>query len=281
MKPENLAKMCAKDFGVRKVQFTWDLIDPWWPEQERDMLAHQYKESFENNGIEITSSFAGVASYTYGQFLAPTKAQRDVSLIFFKRAIDLTRALGIGVMGTPIGGMSYEDARNPKTREERYQGALSYLFELARYGKERGLSEILIEATPLLTEFPHNPAASIKLMKDLENRTDIPVRLLIDWGHATFEPLLKEEANMELWLRKCGPFVGGIHLQQTDGQWDRHWDFTREGIVTPALIKHTMYNSGMEDMVQYLEVVTVFEDDDDRVYDGIKKTMEYLRRELA
>ena len=31
MKPAQLAAMCKHDFGVEHVQFTWDLIDPWWP----------------------------------------------------------------------------------------------------------------------------------------------------------------------------------------------------------------------------------------------------------
>lgn len=281
LRPENLARMCKEDFGVAKVQFTWDLIDPWWPEQERDLLATQYRDAFAKRGVEITSSFGGVASYTYAQLLAPTREQREISLQFFKRAIDLTRALGAKVMGTPMGGMSYEDARNPAQREERYWDAISYLVQLAAYGREKGLEEIWIEATPLLTEFPHNPATSVKLMEDLAGKTEIPIRLLIDWGHATMAPLLQEEADMELWLKKCAPYVGGIHLQQTDGQWDRHWDFTREGIITPSLIRRTLQAAGLEDMVQYLEVVTIFEEDDDAVLAGMKKTMEFLHQALA
>ncbi len=50
--------------------------------------------------------------------------------------------------------------------------------------------------------------------------------------------------------------------------------------MTPKLIKRATKNAGLEDIVQYLEVVTIFEDDDDAVYDGMKKTMDYLHREL-
>lgn len=95
----------------------------------------------------------------------------------------------------------------------------------------------MIEATPLITEFPHSPAASLQLMKDLEGTTDVPVRLLIDWGHALYKPLLRDEADMSLWLKECYPYVDSIHLQQTDGLLDRHWDFTSEGIITLELIK--------------------------------------------
>lgn len=276
--PENLARMCREDYGVKHVQFTWDLIDPWWPDTLRNRMARRYQKAFSDEGVEITSSFGGVASYTYAQLLAPSEEQREISFEFFKRAIDLTAEMGVKVLGTPIGGMTYEDARDENKRALRYETALEYLRQLAAYGKKQGLAEIQIEATPLLTEFPHSPAASVKLMKDLNKTTDIPIRLLIDWGHALFKPLLQNEADMELWLKACAPYVTGIHLQQTDGLWDRHWDFTKPGILTPELIKAVTKNAGVEDIIQYLEVVTIFEDSDDAVYNGMKKTMEFLHK---
>lgn len=85
---------------------------------------------------------------------------------------------------------------------------------------------------------------------------------------------------MELWFKKCGPYAGAIHLQQTDGKWDRHWDFTNpEGIITPELILKATHEGGLDDVYQYLEVVTIYEDDDDAVYGRMKKTMDYLHRE--
>ncbi|KMZ54132.1 sugar phosphate isomerase/epimerase family protein [Dorea sp. D27] len=279
LEPDKLARMCKQDFGTDHVQFTWDLIDPWWPEELRDVLAIRYKEAFAKEGVHIDATFGGLASYSYAHLLAPSKEQREAAFLFFKRAVDLTAVMGAKVMGTPVGGMSYDDARCPERREELYEEMLAYVRRLASYGKERGLEEIHIEATPLITEFPHSPEVSVKMMKDLEG-TDIPVRLLVDWGHALYKPLLKEEADIELWLCTCAPYIGSIHLQQTDGQWDRHWDFTREGIVTPELIRHATAKAGLDDIMQYLEVVTIFEDDDDAVYGGMKKTMDYLHREL-
>ena len=133
----------------------------------------------------------------------------------------------------------------------------------------------------MITEFPHSPEVSVQMMKDLEG-TDIPIKLLVDWGHALYKPLLKEEADIELWFKQCAPYIGSIHLQQTDGHWDRHWDFTHEGgIITPELIKKATTEAGLDDITQYLEVVTIFEDDDDAVYEGMKKTMDYLHKELG
>jgi len=280
LEPKQLASMCRNDFGVEHVQFTWDLIDPWWPEPQRDIMIKDYRDAFESEGLKIDATFGGLASYTYAHLLAPSEIQREIAFTFFKRAIDLTVAMGAGVMGTPVGGMSYNDAKNEARRAELYEIMLDYLKKLAAYGKEKGLKEIHIEATPLITEFPHSPAVSVKMMKDLEGSA-IPIKLLIDWGHALYKPLLKEEADMELWLKECAPYVGSIHLQQTDGMLDRHWDFTKEGIITPELIKKATREAGLDHIVQYLEVVTAFEADDDEIYEGMKKTMDYLHKELG
>lgn len=279
LEPEILAAMCKDDFGVSNVQFTFDLIDPWWPDQARDIITASYRKAFESKGLSIDAAFGGLASYTYAQFLAPFAEQRAIALQFFKRAVDMTLALGAKVMGTPVGGMSNRDANDPGRRAELYASMVGQVKELAAYGREKGLEEIHIEATPLITEFPHSPTASVKLMDDLADSA-IPIKLLIDWGHALYQPLLGREADMDLWFEKCGPYIGSIHLQQTDGQLDRHWDFTKEGLVTGEMIRRATEMAGLGDIPQYLEVVTAFESPDEEVYAGLKKSMDYLHRTL-
>ena len=82
--PVELAKMIKEDFGVDHVQFTWDLIDPWWPQAQRDVMVYQYKDAFADAGITIDATFGGLASYSYAHLLAPTKIQRDIAFTFFK-----------------------------------------------------------------------------------------------------------------------------------------------------------------------------------------------------
>lgn len=274
--PSGLARMCREDFNVDTVQFTLDLIDPWWPEEKRDEIAAQYKTAFDKYGVKIKSVFGGVAAYTYSQLLSPTKIQREISVEFFKRMIDLAVLLGADEIGSPIGGMSYEDAKNPITAAELYESAKRSLCEIAEYGHQKELRQILIEATPLVTEFLYTPQAAKALMTELDGKTKIPVRLLIDWGHALFNQIPGTMPDMAYWLKECAPYVGGIHLQQTDGLYDRHWDFTKKGLVNAELIKSVTKECGADDIIQYLEVVTIFEEFDDKVYDGMLKTMKYL-----
>src|SRR6516164_8994815 len=72
--------------------------------------------------------------------------------------------------------------------------------------KAAGLKKILLEPTPLSTEFPSDPRGSLQLMRDLEG-TAVPVLLLVDWGHVLFEPLLKEQADMGIWLTTCLSYI--------------------------------------------------------------------------
>jgi sugar phosphate isomerase/epimerase len=277
LEPDILASIVSEELGVKNVQFTFDLLDPWWPEVVRDSLARQYKNAFSKQGVCIDAAFGGLASYTYPQFLSPFPEGREVALAFFKRAIDMTLALGANVMGTPVGGMSNHDANDPVRRSELYGMMVQLIKELACYGKFKGLGEIHIEATPLITEFPHNPAASIKLMEDLSDAA-IPIKLLIDWGHALYKPLLGSEADIDLWFSQCQPYVGSIHLQQTDGLLDRHWDFTVDGILTPKIIKEATEKASLGNIVSYLEIVPAFESPDAEVLEKTKKSLDILRQ---
>lgn len=278
--PEQLAQICKQDLGVDHVQFTWDLINPWWPQDKRQILAERYRQAFDRQGIRIDASFGGIAAYTYAQLLSPTQIEREISLQFFKRCVDLTAELGAKIIGTPVGGMDHKDAFDPIRRQQRYQDLIGYIKQLATYCKDRSIEEIQIEATPLITEFPHSPAVSNQLIDDLQ-AADVKVSLLIDWGHALYKPLLQEEADMEWWLQQCGHNVGAIHLQQTDGLLDRHWGFDQDGLVTAEKIRQVADRTGTHHIPQYVEFIPPFEASDQEVLDRMKKTMYYLQRHLS
>ncbi|MFA6856767.1 MAG: sugar phosphate isomerase/epimerase family protein [Treponema sp.] len=278
--PDILAKMVREDFGITCVQLSWDQINPWWPDAARDRLAEKSAYAFRKEGITITSTFGGLASYSYGQLLSASEDERRISLDFLKRAVDMSVRMGVDTIGTPVGGMSNKDAYDPVSRQKCWQYAVDGIMSLAAYGAQQGLKEILIEATPLETEFPSTPDESVRLMKDLEGSA-VPVRLLVDWGHALYQPLLKEKADMELWLKTCRDFIGAIHLQQTDGKLDRHWGFSQEGLVTPGYIKTLAEKTGTEDIIQYLEVVPPFEAFDADVYREIQTSVTILKTVFA
>lgn len=274
---EQLAKVIKQDLAMDKVQFTWDLVDPWWPSPSRDAVAREYADAFCAAGITIESTFGGLASYCYNHFLAPSETLRDLGKEHLKRAIDMTAEMEVSATGMPLGSYSAQDAVNPARREEIYQHALQSLVELARYAKSRGLSALLIEPVPLTTEFPSSARDALRLMTDLDGATDIPVRLLVDWGHALFEPLFGEEADMGHWVRLCGDYIHAYHIQQTDGQLDRHWNFTHGGIVTPERLAAFWRDHHLVNQTYLLEAIYPFEQTDEFVLRDMRESISLLK----
>lgn len=280
LEPKALAALIRDELQVEEIQFSWDLLNPWWPAELRDALAAEWGQAFREAGLVLDGTFGGLASYTYPHLLAPREELRQVALDFFKRAIDMTIAMGTDSIGTPLGGMDHADAYDEKRRAEIYKRTLELVRELASYGKKAGLKQILIEPTPLFTEFPGTPDECVQLMEDLGD-TDIPVLYLLDWGHALMKPFLNEEADVDIWLSKVKPYIGAFHLQQTDGLLDRHWGFTQEGIIDVVELRGKLAEYGLDHMTQFVEIVYPFEATDEYVLDDMKKTMAYLRSRLA
>jgi len=275
--PKFLSSMIRNDLKTKYIQFTWDLVDPWWPSQQRDKLAREWSKAFRENGLILDGTFGGLASYTYAQLMSPFAEQREISLNFFKRAIDMTAVMETKSIGTPLGGMNHQDAYDKKRRGEIYNIVLDLIRDLAVYAKKKGLEKIIIEPTPLFTEFPNNPTDSLKLMQELDGTTDVPIKLLIDWGHAMLKPFLREYANMEVWIENCKPYIDCFHLQQTDGLLDRHWGFTQDGKISTELIQNVVKKYNFDDTIQFVEIFYPFEETDKNVYKDIFKTMQLLQ----
>ncbi|MDP9258626.1 MAG: sugar phosphate isomerase/epimerase, partial [Actinomycetota bacterium] len=77
--PERWAGIVDERLGLRRVQFTLDLIDAWWPQAERAALASAAKGAADAHGIAIHSAQIGLAGYTYNGLLHPDPAARAIA----------------------------------------------------------------------------------------------------------------------------------------------------------------------------------------------------------
>lgn len=275
--PKELADVCAS-LGVKYFQFNLDFVDPWWPEDLRMDLARAYREAFAEKGLGFDSLFGGMSAYAMPQFLAHDKRIRDVVEVYHARALELAAAVGGKALGISVGGYTHRDAYDPERRKAIYDETVERLIRLAAHGKKQGVESIQVEPVPLFTEFPHGIEDSLQLMKDLDGKTDIPVQIFLDWGHMLCKPFMKEIADMNLWIKELRPYIGDMHLQQTDGLWDRHWDFRSDGIVTLDLIESVLKGNGLENSVQYMEFCPAYEDTDENVYEGVAASIKHLRQ---
>lgn len=173
MIPQELASLC-KSLGAKYIQFTWDFSDPWCNGRTTRQGSQGLCRCISKGRLDHHRHLWRLWRRT----AIPSSWHRWLKCVagvaYFKRAIDMTRAMGVDVIGSPLGGMDYIDSNDPEKREERYACALDLVREIAAYGKEKGLKEIQIEATPLQTEFPHSPEVAVKLMKDLKAPPPFP-----------------------------------------------------------------------------------------------------------
>ena len=144
-----------------------------------------------------------------------------------------------------------------------------------------GISELYVEPTPMRREWPWTVEQALRMRADVAGST-VPWKFCLDWGHATFEPLYgRYRAGMGAWFAALGDAVGVVHLQQTDFQYDRHWDFTEAGAVDPANAAALQRRMGLEACPVFLEVFYPFERDDASVLEGVRRSCALLKPAFA
>jgi D-erythrulose 1-phosphate 3-epimerase len=282
VEPEVWAELVSRRLGLHLVQFTYDLLDPWWPASVRAPMAARIRKSAADWGIEIESAFSGLANYCFDGLLHPEAEGRGASLEWWKRAFDVAAAVGAKASGGPLGGMSATDAADPQRRAQRYRYLLDAVAELTVAAKASGLERLQVECTPLSREVPYTVEQSRAFLSDLEGRCAVPVKLLVDVGHALYQPLYGPQARMPQWLQGLGYSIGAFHLQNTDFQSDSHWGWPdRRGLFDVANFAREVKAAELKDVPAFLEIIYPFELADEAVLDSITTSVLHCRREYS
>ncbi len=276
--PEVWAAFVRRELGVELVQFSFDLLDPWWPEALSRPLARRVRDAAAAEGLELHSAFSGLAAYSYNGLLHPEREGRRAAYGWFERAADLAAEMGAAAVGGPVGGLSVQEAAQPARVKERYDELVTALGTLSEYVGRAGLAEVLLEPTPLVREIPSTVAEAEQFLKDLREVSAVPVRYALDLGHALYRPLYGAEASLEPWLA-LGSAVALVHLQQTDAQSDSHWGFSQAGVVDVAAVAAQLSRAGVH-VPLILEVFYPFERDDDAVRREIVSSVRHCRTAL-
>ena len=277
--PALWTQVVRRHLETDRVQLSFDLVDPMWPASVLDRVARETRAAADGEGIEIHSAFIGLAHYTFNQMLHPDPDVRAYAEAWMVRAMDFAAEAGIRRIGGPLGATaSSPDGREADAIPEgELADLLARMERLAAAAAGRGLTELLIEPTPMRREWPWTIAQARRMMEALTG-TPVPWRLCLDWGHGTLEPLYgPDHGEMRPWLEALGSVTGALHLQQTDYQLDCHWDFTRSGRVDPAAVRADIVAAGLADRPVFLEVFYPFEAPDTAVLEGMARSMAVLR----
>jgi sugar phosphate isomerase/epimerase len=279
--PEAWCQVVREQLGLRQVQFTFDLLDPNWPGDLRLAQAAAIREAAKQWDIEIHSAFVGIAAYTYNGLLHPDPAIRATSLDWWHHAIETAGEMGASAVGGPLGGMSVTEYADPTRREARILDVIEAIVTLTDAAHDADLAQILIEPTPLRRELPHTPEEALWLLQALEGRTGVPVRYVIDIGHALYQPLYGESARLENWFTPLRDNIGVLHIQNTDFQSDSHWGWPdNRGLFDVAAFAHQVRDAGLEDVPTFLEVFYPFELSDEEVLANITSSVDHCRQAL-
>src|SRR6185295_11577092 len=117
------------------------------------------------------------------------------------------------------------DVLDPGRRQERMDGWLDALRELAQEAKDKGLEALLIEPMAGWREPPTGMGECVALT---EMKTAVPLKLAIDVGHQVVKGREGDDLDPYAWLKKLSPKAGCIHLQQSGDKYDLHQPFTPE-----------------------------------------------------
>jgi sugar phosphate isomerase/epimerase len=275
--PEEWARIAADELGVSSVQFTMDLIDPWWPESDRTAMAARVREAAGRRGIAIHSVQIGLAGYTYNGLLHPDETARRIAEEWWRRSIDLAAELGAGAAGGPIGALSVADAASPERRKALYAEVVGRLGGLADHAKRSGLKALLVEPTPLPREIPSTIDEAKRLVADTSGGA-VPLRFVIDVGHALYRPLYGEDASLVPWLTELRDHIGVLHLQNHDYRADAHWGWPdARGSYDPAGFHREVSEAGLDHLPVFIEVFSPFEQADDEIVPLIRSSLAACR----
>ncbi|ATY16984.1 sugar phosphate isomerase/epimerase (plasmid) [Amycolatopsis sp. AA4] len=276
--PERWAAFVREDLGLDRVQFTFDLLDPWWPDEQRARLARRVRDAAAAHNLIIDSCFVGLAHYVPSGLLDPDADARAAALTWWQRAIDLTAELGAPAVGGPMGTISEADAADPDRRADRQDELVDHLERLARRATEVGVRELLVEPTPILREYPASIDHCQTLLNTLRGRGVDNVGLTLDTGHALFKRLHGADAGIESWIHNLGPRIRQIHLDNTDGRGDPHWGWPHpQGTFDVGALATCLTDNDLADISVILEVYPRFEDDSAEVLKLITSSVEHCR----
>ena len=76
--PERWAGIAREDLRLDLVQFSFDLLDPWWPAAERGAVACRVRRAVAGHGLTLHSVQLGLAWYTYNGLLHADPSGRAV-----------------------------------------------------------------------------------------------------------------------------------------------------------------------------------------------------------
>jgi sugar phosphate isomerase/epimerase len=286
--PEDWMLIVKQELGMDVIQFSFDQFDPRSHSESLAAYCYRVRNASAKHGVSIHSTFTGLSIYPYNLLMHPLWEGRRDGVDWFEKAFSMTQALGANAIGGPYGGLDLPSFKSASRREEIVRMAEEAFVYLLEQAPRFGIETFYWEQTPIVREGPVDMAGTLRHLEHI-NAIRMPgsaeFALCLDVGHAISPNAADSDKDPYQWLEKLAPYAPIIHLQQTDGRYDRHWPFTEvnnaKGIIEGDRVLGAIRKSGVDEALLFIEVGHAFEEDDAKVLSDLKETVAYWQDALA
>lgn len=278
-RPADWIPLVRDRLGLTLVQHSFDLVPAGAPMTAAEAL----RTELAGAGLELHSTFTGLAAYSENLLLHPDPSARGAAEAWYRWAIEWSAAAGARATGGHVGAFSVGDWADPGQRRARWTGLQEALDRLAVEARANGLDHLLVENLAVARE-----PSTMAMVRDLLTAGDarrVPIRLCLDVGHMCVPGTTGSERDPYAWLRELGRSAAVVQLQQSDADGDHHWPFTAErntvGRIAADRVIDALGEGGVEETALVLEVIPPFEQPDESVLDDLVASVDYWREALA
>jgi hypothetical protein len=230
-------------------------------------------------GLELHSTFTGLASYSSNGLLHPQASMRAACQKWFERAIAFTSMIGARGTGGFIGSLTAHDATDATRRASLLEDLANQMRMLSQVASEKRLAFLMFENMSGFREFGHT-IEEAHLLERIAAGSPVPWLLCLDVGHTVVRSGKAEGGSPEEWLGEQWFHTPVLQLQQANREGDQHWPFTRArnqaGLVLGSDVVEAIGGWPEEDDVcAFLEIMHPPEADDEAVLADLRESVAY------
>lgn len=278
IEPEVWTKLVREEFGLDRVQFVADLLNPFLPQEYVDSQVERICRSIKEYDISVTSIFTS-AFTRVNHLMHPDRECREIWVDWFKRLFNIGARLGARCGGSHFGIMTFDGYANK--REYLVEEGVKNWQRLSIYAKDLGFEYLFFEPMSVPREMATTIGETRELLGRVNAGSAIPMKICLDIGHAP-DPA---ERDPYVWLKELGSDSPIVHLQQTQKDKSNHWPFTpehnAEGIIHADKVIHTWEESGAVTAEFDFEIShREHSDTEYRILPDLKESVRYWKQAL-
>lgn len=243
----------VREMGVDRVQFVADVLNPMMPREWVDKQIEKTLVYMKEYDVKVTSIFTS-AFTRINHLMHPDAEARKIYVDFFKRFFDMGARLGAKSGGSHFGIMTFTDYENENRRKFLTEEGIRNWQTLTKYAREIGFEFLIFEPMSVEREMANTVEDSLYLMNRVNEDCGVPMRLVIDIGHAPHP----DQRDPYPWLEKAGKWSPVVHLQQTMLGKSMHWPFTKQyekdGHIKADRVIESLRAGGAEECELILEL---------------------------